>query len=718
MTAGAAMRRAHRLALATLWLLPAAAVAQEPAEPPAIEESGSLFAPQWNEVELGLRVTDTSGDEARFQRYQDLRSGPLLDGARYRRDTDAWSVSFSADNVGYRDQRVDASYERVGLFEVAGTWDQVPQFYSIDTSTPFTPIGSSPMGLDDATQRAIQLGQTNTLAYIPQAVQFDMRERRDTGVFAARVTPTAAIDLVGTFMTTSHSGELPWGASFGFSNDVEVALPFDSRTNDLSLGAEWAADRGMIRVAFDGSWFDNQADTLVWDSPLRVDPILDGPALGQMALWPSNSAQTVSLAGQYRLPRRTQASAFVSFGSRSNDAALLPFTVNPAVPQLQLPRATTEGEAQIFSANVNLVSRPLPHWRFSARLRRYDLNNETPQAAIPEFVSYDSDVRTSPTGGPELFAHDRTTFQSDAMYTGLGPIAVTLGYALNTHGWEHRIFASSNEHALSISADAVGNHWASFRARYDHASRDGDGLDEQSLIQIGEQPALRHYDLANRDRDTFTGQVDLTPLEPVAVSFSAGIGSDEYPDSYFGLQEASFRVFTTTIDLTPVPGWSVGGSYSFERYAGLQRSRTASPGTQAQDPNRDWTVDSTERVHYFSIFINPPRFGNTEGRLSYDYARATNDFVYAVVPGGPVPAPQQLPEVFNRLQQLRLDVRHRLSGRLRASFSYLYEPFDIFDFAFDPSVINSIIQPSSLVLGYVYRPYTAHSVRFGVIYAW
>jgi hypothetical protein len=70
------------------------------------------------------------------------------------------------------------------------------------------------------------------------------------------------------------------------------------------------------------------------------------------------------------------------------------------------------------------------------------------------------------------------------------------------------------------------------------------------------------------------------------------------------------------------------------------------------------------------------------------------------------------------LQDLRLDVRHRLSGRLAARFSYMYEPSRIFDFAFDPSVVNSIVQPSSLVLGYTYRPYTAHTGLVGLIYYW
>jgi hypothetical protein len=63
-------------------------------------------------------------------------------------------------------------------------------------------------------------------------------------------------------------------------------------------------------------------------------------------------------------------------------------------------------------------------------------------------------------------------------------------------------------------------------------------------------------------------------------------------------------------------------------------------------------------------------------------------------------------------------VRHRINKKLAATLSYLYEPFDVYDFAFDQSVVNSIVQPSSLVLGYVYRPYTAHSFVFGLRYFW
>ena len=103
-------------------------------------------------------------------------------------------------------------------------------------------------------------------------------------------------------------------------------------------------------------------------------------------------------------------------------------------------------------------------------------------------------------------------------------------------------------------------------------------------------------------------------------------------------------------------------------------------------------------------------------RVSYDYSNATGDYVYAVGPA--LPAPSQLPEVYNKLQQFKFDLRHRLWGRTAATFAYTYEPFKVYDFAFDPTVVDSIVQPSSLVLGYTYRPYTTHSAVFGILYVW
>jgi MtrB/PioB family decaheme-associated outer membrane protein len=707
---------------------PPTAPPQTPAPAPATPDEGaelsrSLFEQTWRQVEFGGRASSVDGDPARFQRYADIRDGVSFTDARFAREDPGgvWSFRVGADNVGWRDQRFFGEYERAGRFVVSGLWDEIPQFYSVDTKTPYTGTGGTLL-LDDATQRQIQNGQANLNAYVPIAPQFELHERRDIGEVRFKATPTPHIDVTTSFTTQRHVGELPWGASFGFGNDVEVPLPYNSRANDFSLGTEWTNGRQMLRVAYNGSWFDNHDQTLTWDSPLRADDSTSAPGRGRMALWPSNSAQTVSVGGYSKFARRTQLTGFISFGSWSNDEPLQPFTINATLPQLTLPRTNADAQARIVSSNLNLVSRPATNWRMSARLRVYDFNNETPHTEIPQFVNYDTSLKTSSTGGPEPYGHSRATFDADATWTGLLPLALTAGYTRNNSSHDFRIFESTGEDVLRVTADAVGSHWVTFRAQYEFGSRGGSGLDEALLVQIGEQPALRHYDLANRTRNRFTGQVDVVPNDLWTLSLSGGVGKDDYSDSYFGLQQSAFRTFSFGGDFRRPNGFGAGASYNYEQYEGDQRSRQASPGStppQEDDPNRDWTVNSKERVNYVSIYAWPPRFGrHTEARVSWDYSYAKGSYLYAIVPGGPLTPPNQLPEVFNKLQQLHVDVRHRLTNRWVATFAYLYEPFRIYDFAFDQTVVNSIVQPSSLVLGYIYRPYTAHAVRFGVRYLW
>ena len=218
--------------------------------------------------------------------------------------------------------------------------------------------------------------------WLPNAPQFELHERRDIGSVDFVATPTPQLDLKATYTMNRHVGELPWGASFGFGNDVEVPLPYDSRANDFTLGAEWTNTRKMINVAYTGSWFDNLDTPLIWDSPLRLDDSTSAPGRGRTALWPSNSAQTVSIGGFSKWAHRTQLTGFLSFGSWKNDETLQPFTINSALTQLPLPRNTTAGDAGIFSTNLNLVSRPQMDWRFSARFRRYDYSNNTPHFTI------------------------------------------------------------------------------------------------------------------------------------------------------------------------------------------------------------------------------------------------------------------------------------------------------------------------------------------------
>ncbi len=70
-----------------------------------------------------------------------------------------------------------------------------------------------------------------------------------------------------------------------------------------------------------------------------------------------------------------------------------------------------------------------------------------------------------------------------------------------------------------------------------------------------------------------------------SLSVNAGVGNDDYDDSYFGLQESSFRVAGLAFDAQRPNGLGAGASYTYERYAGLQRVAVGGPGAESEDPN-------------------------------------------------------------------------------------------------------------------------------------
>ena len=266
-----------------------------------------------------------------------------------------------------------------------------------------------------------------------------------------------------------------------------------------------------------------------------------------------------------------------------NDEPLLPFTINSALPSIALPRATAEAAAQTVATNVSLVSRPADERRrLSARFRRYAYSNETPATVIDQYVSYDSEVSTSSTGGPSCW---RTTVTpSRPKRRGRAPLALSVGYTNNHHGYDARIFESTNEHVLHLKADAAAFQGVNFRARYEYGRperfRTGRSVARRDWRATGIAP-LRSR---RPDAQPVRRPGGRRPHRGIDVQPGGGFGADDYDDSTFGLQEAAFRNVTFGLDYQTPNGVIVGGSYDYERYSGFQQSRSASPANNRSIP--------------------------------------------------------------------------------------------------------------------------------------
>jgi len=358
-------------------------------------------------------------------------------------------------------------------------------------------------------------------------------------------------------------------------------------------------------------------------------------------------------------------------------------------------------------------SKPTNELWLNARFRAYDYDNRTPVFHLDKTVTYDTTVAAFAEGGTTPYSYKRKTFDADASLTPLKYAALRAGYTHEIIDQSFRSVDSTTEDVLRLSADATGLSWLTLRGVYEHGKRIGAGFDEGALDDIGEQTSLRQFDISDRISDRFSAILQVMPTSMLSFngSLSAGHEDRTNPQPTFGLRDNKNRGYSVGVDFVPRDAISLGLEYMFEKYTALQVSRQANPGPQFDDPTRNWSTDSADKAHTLTASMDLLKIiRKTDVRVSYNFSRADSTYVYGVAPNSTLPVPVQLPPLYNKLQRATADVRYYLTTHLAVGGAYLFDKYDVNDFAFNPETLSSIAQPSFLMLGYLYRPYTANTV--------
>ncbi len=721
------MRTRRSLIVVALGFVASTALAQTPNTPPPEPgqntglSTSSLLNP--GQIDFGVRGTvyGSNSDEARYQRFRDLRNGPFIDGFRFGNATDQRLFDVRAEHVGYRDQRYSANYNHYGKVKASFEWNQIPLFFSQDTKSLFSSPSPGVILLPDSIQSTLQgSGSTALASVVGSASPFDLQLKRSIADFRLTYSATRDLDLNLSFKNTQKSGAQPWAGTFGFGDAVELAAPIDTRTTEFGAAAEWSNGRGDLRLGYDGSFFRNNVSTLLWDNPLRItDSPTAGPMQGRESLWPNSDLNAGSVSGLVKLPASSQATAYVSIGNWSQNAALVPFTVNSALPAIPLDRQTADAQARVTATAFAFNSRPTGTLWLNARFRSYDFDNRTPVFHVANTVAYDTSVAAFAEGGTSPYSFTRKILDVDASFTPIRYAAFRAGYTRETVDQSFRSFDTSTENTLRLSADATGINWLTVRAVYEHGKRVGSGFDEQTLDDIGEQVSLRQFDISDRNSDRFSGIFIVSPLSQLSLNWTAFVGREDRPGAVFGLRSNNNTGFSAGFDYVPGNAVSAGVSYEYEKYTSLQASRQANPGVQFNDPTRDWTTDTADRAHTATASIDLLKlWPKTDVRFSYDYIRDESVYVYGLAPNTTLAPVAQLPPVLNTRNRATADARYYLTPHVAVGAVYWYEKYTVDDFAFNPATLTSIAQPSFLMLGYLYRPYTANTLWGRITYLW
>jgi len=704
-------------------------------------------------VDFGYRGTSVDGAEARYERYRDTRSGAYSFVTFDKKNEDV-AYEITASNIGYRDQYYRGDYVG-GKLKAYGLFDQIPLNYCYDCSTPWvqTLNGSSVLfALDDAAQLAVQnkvpgvVGVPSSAAqlatpsiYRGLAQQVDIQQQRSTTGLGASYDFGPGFNVNMSYTSTLKSGSMPWAASFAFNNANELALPLDNRTNDVGVSMEKMFKDGMVRVAWDGSWFNNVYHDMIWDNPLRAtdfdngklppngpyDPSGysngNGPVMGRMSLPPDNSYNAVSVMGLYKMPAHSTLSGQISFTNMKQNDSLIPWTINSVIntptvfaafPGLAtLPRSTAMAEVQGLNALFNFNTRPNKYFAFQMKYRFNDHDNQTPHFDAVEYVRFDA-VPEETGGETEQFDVKRRTLDVNAIFTVLPYTALKIGYgydAFNRHG---RSFSDMADDMFKVSLDTTRWQWFTVRGVYEHVVRTGSGFSESALEDGGSQPGLRFYDESDRVRDRGTLLFILSPIDTLDFNVSYAMGKDAYGGEghEFGLLDNKNNIFNFGATYTPTERMAMGFNYGRDQYTSNQKSRNANPPTTSgyqswDDPNRDWFLDNDETVNNFDFYfdllgmLKAGVIKNTDVRIGYNFSDSDNAWMHsgpridelntntAFTAGDSNPCSAgvndcfiSMPNVTNQWQRFTVDAKFYFSPKVGVGLGWWYEKLDVSDF--------------------------------------
>jgi len=680
-------------------------------------------------IDIGGRFTSTDGDEARYERYRDLRDG-VNANFLYKKETSSWTFDFLAKNIGYRDQRFELFFNSSRV-KFSAMFDQTPLNYSYYSKTPYNcSAGSCTLDSDLRTQ--VQNGQAIGVplnvgqlaagsAYNSIANPFDMQSRRDTIKADLRISATDNLDFIFGVNSYKRSGNMPYGMAFAFNNAQEMPLEIDNRETEWDAAVEWASHQGMFHVGYQHAKFNQEIPTFYWDNPQRATDFCrfglsgqapgtcydpsgytngNGPADGLMAMAPSNSLDTVNWMGMVKLPAKTTANASFSMGANHQDAALIPWTTNPVIanpivyasfPDLaSLPRETAQMRVNYTTGTMNVSSRAIKNLTLTARYRFNSRSDFSRPFHGVEYVRFDA-VPEETGGISEPFSYSRNTLDVNAAYTGIAHSTIRAGYTYDVYEHGVRTTQGLKDGTARISYDLVGASWLTLRAMYEHTNRDTINFSEEILAEMAMQPAARFYDEAARKRDRTTILAELTPVSSVGLNFSYYKGKDDYEgadaEQEFGLLDNENDGWTAGINYAPSLKVNLGADYGHEKYTAFQQSRNANPAPDPTwtDPNRNWSIDAEEKVNTFTAYVNLIKaLDKTDIRASYDLSDSDQSYTHGGPRIGSLSAAGQFvpfPTITDKWQRATIDLTYSVSKNLGLGASYWYEKLDVEDFA-------------------------------------
>jgi MtrB/PioB family decaheme-associated outer membrane protein len=513
-------------------------------------------------VEAG--VATAQGANAASGRYSGIaHGGAYLEagGHGHWRTKSGHYGSFNVERAGLPSRRARVTEGQEGRYELRLTYQGQPLRQYDDTVTPYRSAGAGTLVLPSDWVSASTTAGMSALGSSLERVRIES-DRRTVALDAKYFTSS----VWTVFATLSHSeqtGTGITGASF-LTDAVQLPEPIDYWTDAIEAGALWAGRQASLRLAYTGSWFHDDIDQLYFQNPyLSIVPQSIG---GLLALPPDNDLQQVSASGEVQLPLWSGALSYLaSEGRLAQQGSFVPGSTLASDPVL-LP-GSLGGNIDLSHYVLSLALTPASRLSMRGRATYDGRDDHTSQLAIAYVVT---DALPGGTYLTPRYGEDRTRFEGSADYQIFRWVRAGVGgdYT-HTHYSPDQVLTSLSELQAFGYGTVTPIAALSLTAKAGSSRRDASAVDAAAL-PVNENPLLRAYDYAPRDREFMTLRGTWTVTTALSWSVEGTASTDAYRLSQLGLKESRQRELSTTLAWAPAKPWSLYLDGSYQHLESLQ----------------------------------------------------------------------------------------------------------------------------------------------------
>jgi MtrB/PioB family decaheme-associated outer membrane protein len=664
-----------------------------------------------------------SANEATFQEFREVPQGTFLESFLFRQWNGPLALVISGQNAMRADQKYDVTFAKGAKVRIDAGYQQIPHLYSQVARIGYYESSPGTFVLPDSLQLRNQRNPSqynaNMNDYLNQSAD-DARLSMGTNIATARLRarPQRGWQFDVTAVRRNRDGRKAYGGTFGFSNAVEMVEPINERMLDVDGLANWTGKNVNVRAGVGVSSFDNRVNTLVWDNPKQLTDTPTTPGRGRLDLYPNNDAFRGRLGMSWQLKSKTSLDVEATASRQSQNAAWLPFTINTAIPQSSpdsLPGRNTDAKAVEWTGDVRLHSHALTQSvTTTLRFHHRTYDNNTPAWTFSGRSAYDNAWTPGPfTTNP--FGNSQSTAGADVDWQAIRHMTVSGTAEMRYREHTLREGTKDEEPFFQLQTRAYPTDAITMRAYASYGHRYLTEFEVADLVDTGEQPGLRRYDIANREQGRAGAEVDATLTDDFDVAFQYDFERNLYDQTTYGLQEDRTQGGLVQGTLHASDGLDLSAGYGVAWPITRQASNesNASPPPTA-DYATNWWAYIHDRSEWATAGANwwamPKKLNFT---LNYTYSRDETQYDLFNAAG----TGQDVPSTFYRRHIVEADAIWRAKYHTDISLRYGYDFFDVVDFANQsiPLLGPTATAGTAIYLGDNVRPYVANMIS--VVYS-